>query len=187
MSSCTAGSHKPADTQLPIDNHTPPHLTHITTTPPTNHPLNQGASTSEVSQKLYSSASHTAIKDDPLGYGTLYPSVNNRHLPDLSATPNRLLQSRLAEQLLLSPGTLQVGADDTGPQQVEVKLVAQPAAPVIITAEATAAWDGAPLADVSPAQVTVAPGDWNASGAAVFTVRPREVSEGTYFVQFDLT
>jgi hypothetical protein len=151
---------------------------------PTPHP--KGASTSEVTQKLYSSAARGAVTDDPLGYGTLFPAAN-RDLADLSASPNRLLQSRLVEQAVLLPGALRVAPGDEGTKSIEVRLAARPAAAVTIRASVTAAWDGAALAEVAPTSLTVAPERWNETGATVFAVRPRGVSEGTYFVQFDFT
>jgi hypothetical protein len=141
-----------------------------------------------VVQKLYSSALRGAVRDDPLGYGTLFPA-SNRDLPDLSATPNRLLQSKVAAAAAVMPGVLRVATGDVGPRAVELRLLAQPAAAVNITAAAAAAWDGRPLAEVSPGGVLVQPGDWNASGQGYasmwFTVQPRDVSEGTYFLEFD--
>jgi hypothetical protein len=148
----------------------------------------QGASPAEVVQKLYSSALRGAVRDDALGYGTLFPA-NKRDLPDLSATPNRLLQSRVGEAATLSPSVLRVGPGDVGPRGVELRLLARPAAAVTITAAAASAWDGRPLADVAPTSAMLQPGDWNASGlgysAVAFTVQARGVSEGTYFVEFD--
>ncbi|GBF97760.1 peptidase S8 [Raphidocelis subcapitata] len=148
-----------------------------------------GASTAEVMQRLYASALRGAVRDDPLGYGTLFPAAVS-DLPDLSATPNRLLQSHIAERARLTPGVLSVGAGNEGQQRIEVALLSQPAAEVAISARADDAWDGAPLSEVWPARVTVAPGDWNASGsgAAVvaFTMQPRPISEGAYFVRFEI-
>lgn len=138
-------------------------------------------------QKLQSSALRGAVRDDPLGYGTLYPG-ESPDLPDLSATPNRLLQSRLNEQAVLRPGSLAVSTGAAAPRQIAVTLLAAPAADVAINVSATPAWDGAPLADVTPAALVVPRGRWNDSGgAAVFTVAPRGVSEGAYFINFQFT
>jgi hypothetical protein len=142
-----------------------------------------------VVQKLYASALRDAVADDPMGYGTLYPA-SNRALPDLSATPNRLLQSHIVEQASVEPGTLAVAAGAAGPQKVAVRLLARPAAAVAINATAAAAWDGAPLAAVEPAVVQLGPQDWDAGGgaaAAEFTVTPRDIGEGQYFIQFDFS
>lgn len=140
-------------------------------------------------QRLYASARRGAVQDDPLGYGTLFPA-NVSDLPDLSATPNRLLQSHIQERARLAPGTLSVSAGNEGQQRVQLFLLSQPAAEVTVSPRADDAWDGAPLSDVWPESATVAPGDWNASGTGVaalaFTVQPRSVSEGDYFVRFDL-
>ncbi|KAI8473237.1 MAG: peptidase S8/S53 domain-containing protein [Monoraphidium minutum] len=159
-----------------------------------------GASTAEVVQKLYASTLRDAISDDPLGYGTLYPSQGDGALPDLSATPNRLLQSRIVEQAAVSPGALRVAPGDDSPRVVSVRLLARPAAAVTISAAAAPAWDGEPLAGVMPAAVTLQPEDWDAAAAAAagggggsgggaaaaeFVVRPRAISGGSYFIQFD--
>lgn len=180
--------------------------------------LHQGASPQEVAQRLYASALSGAIRDDPLGYGTLFPG-RSPDLPDLSATPNRLLQSHLAERARLEPGALRVAPGDAGARRVALRLAGAPRAAVSVRVTVAAAWDGAPLADVSPGSVTILPaspppttptaatasdggngdsaaGTQGATGAAaaeaeapagaVFTVTPRAVSGGDYYIQFDL-
>lgn len=145
-------------------------------------------------QKLYASALRDAVSDDPLDYGTLYPSASNNALPDLSATPNRLLQSHIIEQARVSPSTLMVGPwqGAMDPRALEVRLLARPSAAVTICATAEPAWDGAPLAELAPANMTLDPRGWDEGGgaggagaAAAFQVRPRAVSQGSYFIHFD--
>ena len=60
-------------------------------------PSHQGASPAEVRQKVNAAAIADAVSDDPEGYGTWNPDGRPTAV-DISATPNRLLQSRLAAQ-----------------------------------------------------------------------------------------
>lgn len=64
----------------------------------------QGASPSEVQEKLYQSAVRDAITDDPQGFATMFPGVKPLLL-DISSTPNRMLLSNITAQVHLFNGT----------------------------------------------------------------------------------
>lgn len=139
-------------------------------------------------QKLYASALRGAVLDDPLGYGTMFPA-DQPELPDLSTTPNRLLQSRVLDQATLRPGAFMVSPGSEGAHEVVLTLTRRPVAPVLVNATADTAWDDLPLALVEPASVVLQPEDFDAGGgsgnaSATFVVAPRGVSEGDYFARF---
>jgi hypothetical protein len=85
----------------------------------------QGASAEEIQQHLYSCSLKDAVKDDPRGFATLFPG-DNPDLPDISATPNRLLHKMLdrvrpTATMITQPATLTLQL-----LQHAVMLVVQP-------------------------------------------------------------
>ncbi|KAG2443499.1 hypothetical protein HXX76_001852 [Chlamydomonas incerta] len=73
-----------------------------------------GATPDDVSQRLLRSAAAGAVADDRYGYDTFTPLPNPRAWDplDISATPNRLLQSRLAVPLSLQPSVVSIFSTD---------------------------------------------------------------------------
>jgi hypothetical protein len=78
----------------------------------------QGASSAEVLQKLYAAAVRSAVRDDALGGATFSPAANPG-ARDISATPNRMLQSYVYAQAALEPSVISV---DSGQRAAKIKV-----------------------------------------------------------------
>jgi hypothetical protein len=81
-------------------------------------PLLQGASSAEVLQKLYAAAVRSAVRDDANGAATFSPAANPG-ARDISATPNRMLQSYVYGHASLEPSVISV---DSGQRAAKVKV-----------------------------------------------------------------
>ena len=69
-------------------------------------------------QKLYASAIRGAIQDDSNGVATFWPTANPGIL-DISATPNRMLQSYVLGQANITPSVITV---DTSQRASKVQV-----------------------------------------------------------------
>lgn len=84
-------------------------------------------------------------------------------------------------QAILSPGKLYVTDNTTEPLNISVALSQQPSDVVIANVTTPAAWDGTPMAVVTPAQLQFTPVNWDQP--QVLQLQPRLVCDGDYFVR----
>jgi hypothetical protein len=80
----------------------------------------QGASSQEVLQKLYASAIRGAVQDDSNRVATFWP-VANPGILDISATPNRMLQSYIFGQANITPSVIHMD-DSQKASKVQVRV-----------------------------------------------------------------
>lgn len=87
-------------------------------------------------------------------------------------------------QAMLVPGRLVVIEGTSEALQVNVTLSQQPSEHVTISATVPGAWDGTPMAVVSPSALLFTPDNW--SETQVLALQPRPVCDGDYFVSLSL-
>jgi hypothetical protein len=88
-----------------------------------------------------------------------------------------------ALQAVLEPGQLRVTPSNSQPQSISVTLTRRPQSEVYVSISVPNAWDGVPIADVSPSKLVIQPDAWDVP--QTFELRPKLACEGDYFVTFN--
>lgn len=87
----------------------------------------------------------------------------------------------MLSQAHLTPGVLHIDSA-TASAEVSVALTSQPTSQVSVRVTVPNAWDGSPLADLVPAQLTFDPDTWNTSQTVALL--PKPVCVGDYYITF---
>jgi hypothetical protein len=73
-----------------------------------------------------------------------------------------------------------VTSSDSKPQVVSITLTRRPQSEVYVSISVPNAWDGVPIANVSPSKLAIQPDAWDVPHT--FELRPKLECEGDYFV-----
>lgn len=87
-------------------------------------------------------------------------------------------------QALLSPGKLLITEATAGPLAINITLTQQPSDTVTVLVTVPGAWDGTPMAVVTPSQLQFTPQNWRET--QVLSLQPRPVCDGDYFVKMSM-
>lgn len=87
-------------------------------------------------------------------------------------------------QAKLSPGKLFIGEATAGSLDINITLSQQPSDIVTVTVTVPGAWDGTPMAVVTPSQLQFSPANWDQT--QVLSLLPRPVCDGDYYVKMSL-
>lgn len=91
---------------------------------------------------------------------------------------------RCVLQARLSPGKLFISEATAGPLTINITLSQRPSDIVTVIVTVPGAWDGTPMAVVTPEQLQFTPGTWNQT--RVLSLQPRPVCDGDYYVKMSL-